>query len=160
MDFSHNHKGTPFGRGAHGQRRTGKAKNGGHSMELIHLGGEKTVTGSCHLLRINGVNILVDCGLCQGGDRVVPMAEWPVPPDEIDFLFLTHLSWGEPVIFWGRPGCGFREIVRRLSFPAILVVTRPRFCRIPIFRSLVICWLWSQLMVIGRMVTGSFGLSV
>ena len=34
-------------------------------MELIHLGGEKTVTGSCHLLRVNGVNILVDCGLAQ-----------------------------------------------------------------------------------------------
>ncbi|MEA3332014.1 MAG: MBL fold metallo-hydrolase [Pseudomonadota bacterium] len=59
-------------------------------MELIHLGGEKTVAGSCHLLRVNGVNILVDCGLAQGGDRVMPMAEWSVPPDEIDFLFLTH----------------------------------------------------------------------
>ena len=59
-------------------------------MELIHLGGERTVTGSCHLLRVNGVNILVDCGLCQGGDRVVPMGEWPDPPDKIDFLFLTH----------------------------------------------------------------------
>ncbi len=47
-------------------------------MELIHLGGEKTVTGSCHLLRVNGVNVLVDCGLAQGGDRVRPMAEWPV----------------------------------------------------------------------------------
>ncbi len=40
-------------------------------MELIHLGGEKTVTGSCHLLRVNGVNILVDCGLAQGGFRVI-----------------------------------------------------------------------------------------
>jgi len=59
-------------------------------MELIHLGGEQTVTGSCHLLRANGVNILVDCGLAQGGDRVLPMSEWPVPPEEIDFLFLTH----------------------------------------------------------------------
>ena len=47
----------------------------GQNMELIHLGGEKTVTGSCHLLRVNGVNILVDCGLAQGGDRVLPLAE-------------------------------------------------------------------------------------
>ena len=46
-------------------------------MELIHLGGEMTVTGSCHLLQVNGVNILVDCGLAQGGDQVVPMSEWP-----------------------------------------------------------------------------------
>ena len=28
--------------------------------------------------------------MCQGGDRALPMAEWPVPPDKIDFLFLTH----------------------------------------------------------------------
>ena len=28
-------------------------------MELIHLGGVRTVTGSCHLLRLNGVNVLV-----------------------------------------------------------------------------------------------------
>jgi metallo-beta-lactamase family protein len=59
-------------------------------MELIHLGGEHSVTGSCHLLRWNGVAILVDCGLCQGGDYALPMGEWPVPPDKIDFLFLTH----------------------------------------------------------------------
>jgi len=35
-------------------------------MNLSHLGGENTVTGSCHLLRANGVTILVDCGLAQG----------------------------------------------------------------------------------------------
>ncbi|MBN2232971.1 MAG: MBL fold metallo-hydrolase [Deltaproteobacteria bacterium] len=62
----------------------------GLSFALTHLGGEQTVTGSCHLLRVNGVNILVDCGLAQGGERVAPMASWPVPPDKIDFLFLTH----------------------------------------------------------------------
>ena len=60
-------------------------------MELIHLGGERTVTGSCHLLRVSGVNILVDCGLCQGGDQMMPIVEWLVPPDKIDFLFLTHV---------------------------------------------------------------------
>ena len=59
-------------------------------MELIHLGGENTVTGSCHLLRVNGVNILVDCGLAQGGDRVLPMAEWPVEPDTDTGSGLTY----------------------------------------------------------------------
>jgi metallo-beta-lactamase family protein len=59
-------------------------------LKLIHLGGERTVTGSCHLLRANGVTILVDCGACQGRDIAVPMSEWPVPPAHIDFLFLTH----------------------------------------------------------------------
>jgi metallo-beta-lactamase family protein len=59
-------------------------------MNLTHLGGQNTVTGSCHLLQCNGVNILVDCGLAQGSDTVGPMAGWPVAPGDIDFVFLTH----------------------------------------------------------------------
>jgi len=57
---------------------------------IIHLGGEHTVTSSCHLLQANGLNILVDCGLAQGNDAVLPMKSWPVAPSEIDYLFLTH----------------------------------------------------------------------
>ncbi len=59
-------------------------------MILTHLGAEKTVTGSCHLLQIKGLNILVDCGLAQGKDNVLPMKEWPVSPSRIHYLFLTH----------------------------------------------------------------------
>ena len=58
--------------------------------DVIHLGGRETVTGSCHLLQVSGLNILVDCGLAQGHDRVVSMADWPLPVREIDYLFLTH----------------------------------------------------------------------
>lgn len=36
------------------------------------------------------LNILVDCGLCQGNDSQIPIKDWPVKPSEIDFLFLTH----------------------------------------------------------------------
>jgi metallo-beta-lactamase family protein len=57
---------------------------------IIHLGGENTVTGSCHLLQANGLNIMVDCGLAQGDDAVLPMKSWPVAPSEVDYLFLTH----------------------------------------------------------------------
>ena len=57
---------------------------------IIHLGGENTVTGSCHLLQANGLNIMVDCGFAQGNDVVLPMESWPVKPVEIDYLFLTH----------------------------------------------------------------------
>ena len=60
------------------------------SFKLIHLGGENTVTGSCHLLQANGLNIMVDCGLAQGNDVVLPMESWPVKPSEVDYLFLTH----------------------------------------------------------------------
>jgi metallo-beta-lactamase family protein len=58
--------------------------------EITHLGGEECVTGSCHLVRVNELNILVDCGMARGGDYVAPMGEWPVAPSEVDFLFLTH----------------------------------------------------------------------
>ncbi|MFH0726863.1 MAG: MBL fold metallo-hydrolase [Pseudomonadota bacterium] len=57
---------------------------------LTHIGGEHTVTGSCHLLQAEGLNILVDCGICQGADSALPLDEWPVAPSAIDFLFLTH----------------------------------------------------------------------
>jgi metallo-beta-lactamase family protein len=57
---------------------------------ITHLGGENTVTGSCHLLQANGLNIMVDCGLAQGNDAVMPMKSWPVSPSDVDYLFLTH----------------------------------------------------------------------
>jgi len=59
-------------------------------FEIIHLGGFESVTGSCHLLKGNGVSILIDCGLAQGRDRVMPVEQWPVKPSDIDYLFLTH----------------------------------------------------------------------
>lgn len=58
--------------------------------KITHLGAECGVTGSCHLLQANGLNILVDCGSVQGGDAAPDMGTWPVKPSEVDFLFLTH----------------------------------------------------------------------
>jgi metallo-beta-lactamase family protein len=59
-------------------------------MILQHLGAENCVTGSCHLLQVKGLNIMVDCGLAQGRDPVLPMDDWPAAPARVDFLFLTH----------------------------------------------------------------------
>lgn len=59
-------------------------------IPVVHLGGEHCVTGSCHLVRLQGVNILVDCGLTQGDDRSCDVAEWPVKVSELDFILLTH----------------------------------------------------------------------
>ena len=59
-------------------------------MNIIHLGGEHTVTGSCHLLQANNLNILVDCGLAQGGDELIRFRDWPIRPSDVDYLFLTH----------------------------------------------------------------------
>ena len=59
-------------------------------MELEFFGAAREVTGSCHILRVNGRTVLLDCGLFQG--RRVPSDEknrtLPVPVDEIDAIVL------------------------------------------------------------------------
>jgi len=50
--------------------------------------------GVLPLLQANGINIMVDCGLAQGDDVLLPMKSWPVSPSEIDYLFLTHVYKG------------------------------------------------------------------
>jgi metallo-beta-lactamase family protein len=64
-------------------------------MKISHLGAKDCVTGSCHLVETrpgsaDSVNILVDCGTAAGDDPVLPFTEFPVPPEKIDYLFLTH----------------------------------------------------------------------
>lgn len=59
-------------------------------FQLTHLGGERCVTGSCHLVRAARLNLLVDCGAVQGQDQGIPMDRWPVPPSDIQYLLLTH----------------------------------------------------------------------
>ncbi len=66
------------------------AKSVEASYSLKHLGGEQTVTGSCRLLQVKGINILVDCGIAQGDDTVIPTEKWPVSAGQIDYIFLTH----------------------------------------------------------------------
>ncbi len=60
------------------------------TFQITHLGAEIGVTGSCHLIQARGLNILVDCGMAQGKDTVLPIDTWPVRPSDIDFVFLTH----------------------------------------------------------------------
>jgi metallo-beta-lactamase family protein len=64
-------------------------------MKITHLGAKNCVTGSCHLLQTNpessnSINILVDCGKSYGNDPELPFDQFPVQPDKIDYLFLTH----------------------------------------------------------------------
>ncbi len=60
-------------------------------IKLKFLGAAQNVTGSCHLLQANGTKLIVDCGLYQ--ERQFSERNWasfPVPPDSIDAVLLTH----------------------------------------------------------------------
>ncbi len=61
-------------------------------MRITFHGAAHTVTGSCHLIEVDGIRILLDCGLYQG-----PRAEsrerntrFPFDPTSIDVLVLSH----------------------------------------------------------------------
>jgi len=61
-------------------------------MKIKFLGAARQVTGSCYLLNGEGIKILVDCGLFQ--ERQYSYRNWerfPVPPDQIDYVILTHV---------------------------------------------------------------------
>ncbi|RPH99762.1 MAG: MBL fold metallo-hydrolase [Calditrichaeota bacterium] len=59
---------------------------------LTFLGAAGTVTGSRHLLTIQGKNYLIDCGLFQGEkqNRLKNWEPFAIPPQTIDRVFLTH----------------------------------------------------------------------
>ncbi len=61
-------------------------------MRLSFLGAAGTVTGSRYLVESRGTRILVDCGLFQGLKqlRLRNRAPFPVAPDDIDVVLLTH----------------------------------------------------------------------
>jgi metallo-beta-lactamase family protein len=59
---------------------------------LRFLGAAGTVTGSRYLIESSGKRILVDCGLFQGYKQLRERnrASFPVPPETIDAVLLTH----------------------------------------------------------------------
>ncbi|RYG35612.1 MBL fold metallo-hydrolase [bacterium] len=62
------------------------------SKAITFYGAAETVTGSRHLLTIDGHHVLVDCGMFQG-DRELQQRNWqpfPVPPSEVEAVVLTH----------------------------------------------------------------------
>ncbi len=61
-------------------------------MELQFWGAAQTVTGSMHLLRVNGSNILLDCGLYHGRRKEAfeRNRNFPFDPTDIDALIVSH----------------------------------------------------------------------
>ncbi|MBI3721317.1 MAG: MBL fold metallo-hydrolase, partial [Fimbriimonas ginsengisoli] len=62
------------------------------AQSITFLGAAETVTGSRHLLEINGKRVLVDCGMFQGSSelRERNWQPFPVPPGTIDAVVITH----------------------------------------------------------------------
>ena len=64
----------------------------GNAFSITCLGAARTVTGSKHLLEVDGHRVLIDCGLFQG---LKPLRErnWqplPVKASSIEAVVLTH----------------------------------------------------------------------
>ena len=61
-------------------------------MEIEFYGAAREVTGSCHILRVNGKVVLLDCGMFQGkrSQSAEKNKTLPVAVDEIDAVVLSH----------------------------------------------------------------------
>lgn len=61
-------------------------------MELEFYGAAREVTGSCHIVRVNGKTVLLDCGMFQGrrNEATQKNVGLPVPVDQIDAVVLSH----------------------------------------------------------------------
>ncbi len=61
-------------------------------MQLEFHGAARTVTGSCHLVRLRGKTILLDCGLFQGRRKEAfeRNRKFEFPVDDVDAVVLSH----------------------------------------------------------------------
>lgn len=60
-------------------------------MKIKFLGADKCVTGSCHMVTIDKVNLLFDCGLFQNHDeKEFDNERLEFEPKDIDFVILSH----------------------------------------------------------------------
>jgi len=61
-------------------------------VEIEFVGAAREVTGSCHVLRVGGKTVVLDCGLFQGkrSESQEKNLRVPLPIDEIDAIVLSH----------------------------------------------------------------------
>lgn len=82
------------------------------------FGGAGLVTGSCHKLEINGVNILIDCGMFQGDDEGLNHEGFSFDVSQIDYLFVTHAHLDH---------IGRIPLLVKHGFEGIIVATRATY---------------------------------
>jgi len=61
-------------------------------MKITFCGAAETVTGSCHLIEVDGLRLLLDCGFFQGGRQREDLNRQPFPfdPKSVDAVLLSH----------------------------------------------------------------------
>ncbi len=61
-------------------------------ITIWFMGAVRTVTGSMHIVEVNGKRILIDCGLYQGRRKEAEERNrhFPFDPESIDVMILTH----------------------------------------------------------------------
>jgi metallo-beta-lactamase family protein len=61
-------------------------------VELTFVGAAREVTGSCHLLRVNGRTVALDCGMFQGRrqESAEKNRRVPLPISQLDAVVLSH----------------------------------------------------------------------
>ena len=61
-------------------------------MDIEFFGAAREVTGSCHVLRVGGRTVMLDCGMFQGkrSEAAEKNKRLPLPPAEIDAVVLSH----------------------------------------------------------------------
>ena len=87
-------------------------------MSLGFLGGVGTVTGSKYLLEVDGLAVLVDCGLFQGFKQL-RLRNWsplPIEPQRIDAVVLTHAHLDHS---------GYLPLLVKKGFAGPIICTEP-----------------------------------
>jgi metallo-beta-lactamase family protein len=62
------------------------------TFQITFFGATEQVTGSLYLIRAGGHTVLLECGLIQGSrkDEARNREPFPIPPDQIDAVVLSH----------------------------------------------------------------------
>jgi metallo-beta-lactamase family protein len=62
------------------------------TFKITFLGATERVTGSQYLIRTDSHTVLLECGLVQGSreDEALNRQAFPVPPEQIDAVVLSH----------------------------------------------------------------------
>jgi metallo-beta-lactamase family protein len=85
-------------------------------MRITFFGATKTVTGSCHLVEVGGLEVLLDCGMYQGHDAARNHEAFPFEPADIGYVVLTHAHLDH---------CGLIPKLVREGFRGHVISTRP-----------------------------------